>query len=54
MRIFILLFTILIFNSAFAQRKNELIEVDSIIQSYNKPNAPMIYRNYRKRKTDLL
>jgi CubicO group peptidase (beta-lactamase class C family) len=40
MRIFILLFTILIFNSAFAQRKNELIEVDSIIQSYNKPNAP--------------
>jgi CubicO group peptidase (beta-lactamase class C family) len=40
MRIFITLFTVLIFNSSFAQRINELIKVDSIIQSYNKPNAP--------------
>jgi CubicO group peptidase (beta-lactamase class C family) len=40
MRIFIILFTILISNCAFAQRINELIEVDSIIQSFNKANAP--------------
>ena len=40
MRTYITLITILIFNSSIAQRTNTLIEVDSIIQAYNNPNAP--------------
>jgi CubicO group peptidase (beta-lactamase class C family) len=40
MRIFTTLLTILIFNCSFAQRTNELVKVDSIIQYFNKTNAP--------------
>lgn len=35
-----LFFVLLLFNGALAQRVNERIKVDSIIQSYNKPYAP--------------
>lgn len=40
MRLFTFLFTILLFNCSFAQRTNELIKVDSLLQNYIKPNAP--------------
>ncbi len=40
MRLFIILFTILVYNSTFAQRTDELAAVDSIIQPFNKPDAP--------------
>jgi CubicO group peptidase (beta-lactamase class C family) len=40
MKIFVKLFTILIFSSAFAQRTTEITKIDSLIQFYNKSNAP--------------
>ncbi len=40
MRILISIFTILIFNNVFAQRSNEFAKIDSIIQPFDKPDAP--------------
>lgn len=40
MRIFIILFTILIFNNAFSQETVETARIDSLLQPFNEPNAP--------------
>jgi CubicO group peptidase (beta-lactamase class C family) len=40
MRIFITFLTIILFNSAFAQKAEQIEKVDSIIQPFNKTNAP--------------